>query len=368
MRRAPIILVVATLAGGGPSAALPADEATASLTRRQAVEEALARNPAVEAARQQVEQARARVSEAKALPDPTFEATLDGESGFLSPGSSPSRQFGLGFTIPFPTKLKLSGDVARSDLHSAEHALTQLQHEIAAQAVQAYDALLVAEQHLGDLREARSIAQDFVKKTEARFQAGTVPRLDVIKAKVDLAQAENALIANERDLATARAALNRVLGRAPRIPGGGLGQAGGPPAAPRSRHPGALGGGRPTRSSRSRRRAGRGPVGLTPRPAVLAARREREPPARHEPRRAHLLLDGALGQPSALLLAAPQGRGRRGRPPGAGARGDAAGSRGPGRPGGPHRPTPAPTPRSGSRPTCGTSCCPRPGRPTASRR
>jgi outer membrane protein, heavy metal efflux system len=218
LRRAPIIPFVASLAGGGLFAPLSADEAAPSLTRRQAVQEALARNPAVEAARQQVEQARARVTQAKALPDPSFEATLDGESGFLKPGSSPSRQFGLGFTIPFPTKLKLGGAVARADLHSAEHALTQLEHEIGAQAVQAYDALLVAERHLANLRDARSIALDFVTKTDARYQAGTVAKLDVIKARVDLAQAENALIANERDLATARAALDRVLGRPPGSP------------------------------------------------------------------------------------------------------------------------------------------------------
>ena len=38
-------------------------------------------------------------------------------------------------------------------------------------------------------------------------------KLDVIRAQVDLAQAENDLIANERDVANARAALNRLVGR-----------------------------------------------------------------------------------------------------------------------------------------------------------
>ncbi len=41
------------------------------LTRRQAIDEAVARNPAITAAREQVEQARARVSEALAFPDPS---------------------------------------------------------------------------------------------------------------------------------------------------------------------------------------------------------------------------------------------------------------------------------------------------------
>lgn len=218
MRRArKLILLV--LAGGSLAASpLAAEEPSSPLSRQQAVEEALAHNPAVAAAREQVAEARARVTEAKALPDPTFEATLDNETSFLKPGTSPSRQFGLGLTIPFPTKLKLGGQVARADLRASEHALAQLQHEIGSGVIHAYDALLVAEQHLTNLREARSLAQDFVQKTEARYQAGTVAKLDVIKAKVDLAQAENDLIANERELATARAALNRVLGRPPGSP------------------------------------------------------------------------------------------------------------------------------------------------------
>ena len=69
--------------------------------------------------------------------------------------------------------------------------------------------------HRQDLTEGKTFAEDFLKKTEARYQGGTVAKLDVIKARVDLAQADNALIANERAIATARAALNRQLGRPP---------------------------------------------------------------------------------------------------------------------------------------------------------
>jgi cobalt-zinc-cadmium efflux system outer membrane protein len=61
--------------------------------------------------------------------------------------------------------------------------------------------------------EGDSLAREFLGKTQVRFDAGTVPRLDVLKAQVDLAQAENALLANRRDVANARAALNRLLGR-----------------------------------------------------------------------------------------------------------------------------------------------------------
>ena len=74
-------------------------------------------------------------------------------------------------------------------------------------------SLLEARQHQSDLAEGKPLAQEFLDKTRLRFSRGPVARLDVIKAQVDYAQAENALIANGRDLANARAALNRLLGR-----------------------------------------------------------------------------------------------------------------------------------------------------------
>ena len=64
-----------------------------------------------------------------------------------------------------------------------------------------------------DLQQSRELAADFVQKTQARFLAGTVPKVDVIKAQTELAQAENDLITNERQTATAVASLNRILGR-----------------------------------------------------------------------------------------------------------------------------------------------------------
>ncbi len=100
--RSPAVLFAAALSGLFP---LPVG-ASERLSRREAVAEALARNPAIEAAREQVAQARARVSEAKALPDPSFAATLEQEQGFLKPRTATAKDVGLGLTVPFPTKLR----------------------------------------------------------------------------------------------------------------------------------------------------------------------------------------------------------------------------------------------------------------------
>ncbi len=128
-----------------------------------------------------------------------------------------TQDYGVGLTLPFPDKFHLRGEAARGDLHSAESSLTKLQQQVASQTLEAYDALLVASKHHDDLEEGLNLSRDFLKRTEARFEAGTA-RLDVIKARVDVAQAENDLIGNERAIANARAGLNRLLGPQPGAP------------------------------------------------------------------------------------------------------------------------------------------------------
>jgi outer membrane protein TolC len=107
----------------------------------------------------------------------------------------------------------LNGKIARGGWLVAQYALTELKQQIASQTAQAYDAVQVAVRHRDDLTESKKISAQFLEKTQARFQAGTVPKLDTIKAKVDLAKAENDLIANERTIAVSRSTLNRLLGR-----------------------------------------------------------------------------------------------------------------------------------------------------------
>jgi cobalt-zinc-cadmium efflux system outer membrane protein len=188
------------------------------LSRQQAIDEALTRNPALAAARAQVEEARAAVVTAAAFADPTFTADVAGQSHVLNPSSGNASDQGVGVTIPFPHKTRLRREVASADLHAAEFNVAQLRQQVASQAAQAYDAILAASRHRDDLEQSKTLASDFVQKTQARFQGGTVARVDVVKAETDLAQAENDLIGNDRAIATARASLNRVLGRPGGVP------------------------------------------------------------------------------------------------------------------------------------------------------
>lgn len=183
------------------------------LTRAEVIALALVRNPQLRAGFEQVAQARARKVEGTAIPDPQLSYIVDGSNGLFGSGGSVDKTLSTTLQIPFPDKFRLRGRIGRADVRATEATLESLRQAVAAQASQEYDSLLAALRHRNDLTVAKTLAVDFLQKTEARFQAGSAPRLDVIRARVDVAKSGNDLISNERDIVNARAALNRVLAR-----------------------------------------------------------------------------------------------------------------------------------------------------------
>ena len=183
------------------------------LTRERAIAEALARNPQLQVAAEQLAQARARKVQATAIPDPAFSAAFDQSPGLFGAGGSTERSVIASLTIPFVDKFRLQGRIGTADVHSATFSAALTRQLIASQTSQTYDSLLAALRRERDLGEAKALAQDFVRRAQARYNAGTTPKLDLVRAQVELGQAENQLIANARDVANARAALNRLVGR-----------------------------------------------------------------------------------------------------------------------------------------------------------
>jgi outer membrane protein TolC len=212
----------ATAAGAQTPEAYPTQADSVVFTRRAAIVAALKNNPQLEVGREQTAQARARRVSAVAIPDPILAYSLDNQPGFFDLGGAGEKNASLTFAVPFPDKFRLRNSIGVADIKSFEAGYSALRQQIAAQTSRSYDSLLVAIKHRDDFRLTRDLSADFLKKTQARFDAGTVARLDVIRARVALAQAENDLIASERDVSVAVDALDRLMGRpvgAPVVPG-----------------------------------------------------------------------------------------------------------------------------------------------------
>jgi cobalt-zinc-cadmium efflux system outer membrane protein len=183
------------------------------LSRRDVISESLAHNAQLEIALEQTAEARARKVTATSIPDPAVTAGYSGISSPFHFGGAPSTPASVALDIPFPDKFRLNNKVGIADIHAREFNFRLQQQSIAVQASATYDSLLAARMHRQNLRDSRDLAADFLKKTETRFNAGTAAKLDAIQAQVSLAQANNALIANEADIANAQASLNRIMGR-----------------------------------------------------------------------------------------------------------------------------------------------------------
>jgi cobalt-zinc-cadmium efflux system outer membrane protein len=179
---------------------------------------ALANNPQLEIARQQTNQLRAARVVATAIPDPLVTASLDNQSGLFRSSSGGEKNVGAELSIPFPDKFRLQNKVATGDVKASDALYRALRTQISAQTAASYDSLLLALRRRADIAVSKQLAEDFLKRTQARFEGGMVPRLDVMKAKVDVAQATNDLIAADRDISTAQASLNRLAGRPLSLP------------------------------------------------------------------------------------------------------------------------------------------------------
>ncbi|HEY8310593.1 MAG TPA: TolC family protein [Gemmatimonadaceae bacterium] len=186
---------------------------TLLLTRAGAIQLALERNPQLEVVREQIAELRAVKVQAVAVPDPAVTASLDNQPGVFRSAPGGQKNIGATLAIPFPDKFRLRGKVAAADVKNAESNYLSLGRQIAAMTAEQYDSLLVALRHRSDLMQADSLTTAFLTRTQARFTAGTAPRLDVIKAQVDVAAATNDLISNERAIANASSALNRLIAR-----------------------------------------------------------------------------------------------------------------------------------------------------------
>ncbi len=212
----PVQIVGDTVAAAPPGCHVDAYSSrsdTLCLRRDDAVARALTGNPNLRVAAALASQARARRVQATAIPDPQFSAEWDESRGLFGRGGASAKAVGASLTIPFPDKFRQQGRIGTADVRAAEADSALTRQNLVALTSAAYDGLLAALRRRGDLIAIRALAEDFVERTRGRLEAGTAARLDLLKAQVDARQAENDLIAAERDITTARASLNRLMGR-----------------------------------------------------------------------------------------------------------------------------------------------------------
>lgn len=195
------------------------------LTLEESVRTALQSNARVKIAEQQLERARAVISEARAGLGPRLSASAT----HLRTGPIPSVSFGtqkLEIGVPQTTQTRLALalpiDISRQITTAVETAdLTRLADEFGLAGVQQSVAIEVQEAYLGALRaqdlqqvaaESLASAEEHLRLAQLQQKAGVVPQFDVLRAEVQVANFRQNLVAarNAIDLAISR--LNRAMG------------------------------------------------------------------------------------------------------------------------------------------------------------
>lgn len=197
--------LVASLAAQAPSPAVPQRvTASAPLTYEAAVQQALATNPRIVAARLRRPVDVASRDVASERPNPEFRVEAAKET--------PKEGYALGVPFELGGKRARRLEVADAVIRTGEAELAQVIAEVRAEVRRAYFARFVAERRRGLLDEVQGLAQRARDAAQAKFDAGGVPRFDVLQAQLALADAQNQAIAARGAVDATRAVLNALLG------------------------------------------------------------------------------------------------------------------------------------------------------------
>ena len=196
----------------GLSAAPAEAKGVVSLTAL--AQEAIDRNPEIQAAKRAVQAKRARVPQAGAWPDPKLSVSYGGNvlPPFTVMAGDPSstRQIMAEQEIPYPGKTRLRTGIASRDADAETLAYEAVWRRIAAEVKQAYFDLWFTDQSLSTLRKDRELLEKFEKIAEIRYSVGKAAQQDVLKAQVELTRLIERQTVLEQARQTFQAQLNSL--------------------------------------------------------------------------------------------------------------------------------------------------------------
>lgn len=185
-------------------------QSPSALTFDAAVARALQASPTVEAARRRVEAATFGVDVARQRPNPEARVEFEKET--------PTQAYTLGLPIETGGKRgrRIALGTAGVEVSRAELERTTLEVRVSVR--KAYFALVGASARAQVLQDLVGLATRAEDAAQQRFDAGDVPRLEVLQAHLARLEAENQAAAATGEVNAARAQLNALFAAAPDAP------------------------------------------------------------------------------------------------------------------------------------------------------
>ena len=154
--------------------------------------------------------ARAAVDVAGQRPNP--ELTIESER------ETPHEAYTLALPIETARKRQRRVDLSEAGARTGQAELARLTAETRVAVRRAFYALSAAQRRVEEMEEVTHVAERTRDAAKGRFEAGDVPRLDVLQAELSFMQSSNDRDAANAALGSARVGLNTLLARAPEEP------------------------------------------------------------------------------------------------------------------------------------------------------
>jgi outer membrane protein, heavy metal efflux system len=195
-----------------------AAEAGTPLKVRIVLNESLLNSPRVAAVRAQLGIQKALYAAATQMPDPV----LFRDEGALAEGV---RRFGPQVTYEPPWKLAFRLLAAKSQVQETKQEILNTLWQFRNDVRRGYTEVVVAQETYDTLHDLANLARRLQDVSQKRFQAGDVPELDVLKARLATSQADIDAAQGGMRVTRSRQQLNVIMGRqfsqpisAPRLP------------------------------------------------------------------------------------------------------------------------------------------------------
>lgn len=180
------------------------------------IEEALAKNPGLEAMAQKVLAAEKSVPQAGALPDPKITLGLMNlpiNSFSFDREPMTGKQIGVSQMLPFPGKLALKKDMSELEVKAVMFQQKELINRIIFMTKEAYYDLYTADRAIETVEKNIGLMKQIIGAVETKYATGTGLQQDLFRAQVELIKLEDDLLMWRQKRRVFAVRMNEILNR-----------------------------------------------------------------------------------------------------------------------------------------------------------
>lgn len=195
-----------------------AEAAEVAVSVGEAIAQALSNSPELAIERRQIDVAKGELTKARVYPlNPELEIRSAYGSGKLrdldkTVGTN-ALEVAVSQTVQIKGQWGLRIEKAAAELDRTGWTVKDAERRIRAEVIRRFNDVLIAQERVKFFGEIVALNQELFNISQQLFEAGAVPRLDALRAEVELRRALNDRTAEERRLVAARKELNLLIGR-----------------------------------------------------------------------------------------------------------------------------------------------------------